>query len=126
MEEYGIYNITEQFNYNELYVSIVIKKNVNISNIMAKTIAEKGCSLILNKNGFIVEDVFEEDSYIISDKDKELYEFEVYIKDMPTEKHYKKVDWNITEVYEMLKKQYPSKNTFKWDCISYGIEEINS
>ena len=152
MGEMKKYKITEQFSFNDLTVSIAIKNNIELLPEMATLIGEQGCSLILTKEGFLVEGVFGEKEYQLTDADKEIYQFEVCTKELPppipmedvqamngeelaklfaedspymvTEEDFEERDWTISEVYEMIKKEYPNDEDFEWESVSYGIEEL--
>lgn len=152
MDKLKKYRITEQFDYDEIAVDIVIKDNAELTEEEAHSIGEDACDLILTKDGFIVDGIQGEKQYILKDSDKGKYQFSLLTKELPppipmeeieqmseaekmalfsegspyevTEEDYEKKDWSISEVYAMLKEKDPNKDVFVWESISYGIDEI--
>lgn len=151
MENKKRYKIIEQFDYHTISVCIVIKDNVEMSSELATHIGETGCSLILNKDGFLVEGVFDEKPYIITDKDINLFKFKVCTKGLPeplpvekvnsmskeellkvfddnspymiTDDDFEERDWSISDVYRILKEKHPNNEAFKWEYVSYIVKE---
>jgi hypothetical protein len=143
----GKYKIRLTCNYNEIVLElttpiiIIHSESVNrIANNVEVFLFEDTISL--------KEDLLDGKLPSINYYDKNLYQFQICTKDtkpvdpkklspdelkalivnpdcMTGPEDYENVPWNIPQVYKALKQQYPKKTVFKFDCIAYGIDEIN-
>lgn len=137
------YKIGLSLNYNEIFVELNTSY-ITVDKKLAKKIANN-MQVILVKEGFYMISHFIDNRILIKDDDKKSYQFQICTKDItpvdpsklsPKElkdlltnpnfmtgpEDYKNVDWTISNVYSMLRKEYPKKDRFKFDCLAYSVE----
>ncbi|MEG1482905.1 MAG: hypothetical protein RSA57_03810 [Cetobacterium sp.] len=140
------YKVTLALNYNDIFLEVTISGNNIISTReLAEKIGESGEVVLMNNRINILNDFI--NPIDIKDEEKDLYQFQICKKEikpvdisklsakeildlmdnedyMTCKDDYVDVDWNISEVYKILKEQYPEKSKFRFDSLAYGIEAV--
>lgn len=142
----NVYKITQVLNYDEIELEVAVGVYEEIDEGINK-IASKSTRAILKKEGLHI--LYGTKYFIVSDGEKEKYKIKKCTKVLPkpinaknlnqegitallnderymtTPDDYKTVYWNLSKLYEELRKLNPEKEIFSFSSIAYGYEILS-